>query len=231
MKTTKINIMNRLEKRMARATNRLSMGNRKLKATKNDPFKFLIWNLPAVVTCPYRTAQCESLCYARKAERVYKNVLPFRHRNLELANSDGFVDHMVNNIRWHAQKPSFMGKRIYFRIHESGDYYTKQYLLKWLEVANRIAEYSDIDIVFLSYTKSIRFFEGVELPSNFVVRYSVWDDTKLSEIAVNKKLGFSTFTAETKENIKATKKFTCGGDCNTCKTCYSAKVNVACEIH
>ena len=44
----------------------LSEGNAKLKPT--GAVKYLIWNIPAIKTCPYATEHCKKACYAIKAE-------------------------------------------------------------------------------------------------------------------------------------------------------------------
>ena len=71
-------------------------GNKKLINT--DTVRFMIWNIPAVVTCPFATEHCKHFCYARKAERVYPQVLPAREKNLEESKSEDFVANMIYTI-------------------------------------------------------------------------------------------------------------------------------------
>lgn len=152
----------------------LSNGNKKLKNT--DKVRFIIWNLPAVITCPFRTPHCEGKCYARKAEKFYKDALPRRMKNFELSLKEDFVISMIEKIERRLKSKTYRDTLTVFRIHESGDFYNKVYAMKWLE----IARYFDgkYNIVFMAYTKSLPFFEGEKLPSNFVLRSSIWDDTK-----------------------------------------------------
>ena len=74
---------------------RLSEGNAKLKPTKN--IKFLIWNLPAIATCPFAN-DCKKFCYARKAEKVYPSVLPARQDNYNRTLENDFIKNMIFTI-------------------------------------------------------------------------------------------------------------------------------------
>ena len=53
------------------------------------------------------------------------------------------------------------------RVHVGGDYFSKEYLLAWIEVAKR-----NPDKLFYSYSKSLNFFGDVELPENLVLTAS-----------------------------------------------------------
>ena len=70
----------------------LSTGNEKLISDENT--RFLIWSIPAIKTCPFRTKHCEKDCYAVKAETAYPDVLPAREYNYLLSQTDLFVPFM-----------------------------------------------------------------------------------------------------------------------------------------
>lgn len=107
-------------------TYNISFGNRKL--VSNSETLFFIWNIPAIMTCPYRTPLCEINCYATKAERLYRAVLPSRMENLEASKGETFVADMILII---SKKLSTMKqKNLVIRIHESGDFYNKVYAEK-----------------------------------------------------------------------------------------------------
>lgn len=95
----------------------LSNGNRKVKAT--------IFNLPAIKTCK-KCLDCHKYCYARKAEKLYKEVLPCRERNFEATKQEGFVVNMVVAL---SRKRSNI-----VRIHESGDFYSEKYIRDWFTI-------------------------------------------------------------------------------------------------
>ena len=64
-------------------------------------------------------------------------------------------------------------KCTHVRIHDSGDFYSIKYLLKWLQIAK-----DNSKVIFYAYTKSISFFKvslkkmGIKLPNNFKVIFS-----------------------------------------------------------
>jgi len=68
-------------------------------------------------------------CYARKSEVLFPNTLKFRNRNLDLANSDQFVETIDNEIK-------FSGVSI-CRPHCSGDFFSQKYVDDWTEVMKR----------------------------------------------------------------------------------------------
>lgn len=207
----------------------VSDGNEKLKETKH--VKFMIWNIPAKLTCPYATEMCRHSCYAVKAENLYPDCLPCRERNFRFSQTDEFVDYMIAYI---SVKLNHLkaGKRFFFRIHESGDFYNKAYTKKWLSIMRYFED--DSRVVFMAYTKSIRFFVGEVLPKNFCLRFSVWEDTKAEEIAIAEKMGLPIYTAMTEEQLKAHPEyFACKcASCGDCGACYHNGVKmIACKIH
>ena len=204
-------------------------GNKKLKSTK--AVKFLIFNLPAIITCPFRTALCEKFCYARKAEKQYKKCLPFRMRNYNRTMGNDFIESVVYTLSIHAQRPSYQSaKKIIVRIHESGDFYDMGYFEKWVEIAKRMYAICP-DMIFTAYTKS-PFCIGYPLPDNFVVRYSIWSDTKAEYIDEVEKHNTPIYTAvEHFTNETENERCRCES-CGTCLKCYSNKFNkLLCEIH
>ena len=53
------------------------------------------------------------------------------------------------------------------RVHVGGDYFSKEYLQAWIEVAKR-----NPDKVFYSYSKSLHLFKQFALPENLVLTAS-----------------------------------------------------------
>ena len=211
----------------------VSTGNEKLKS--NAKVLFLIWNLPAQITCPYRTDHCTVCCYAKKAEAMYPDVLPCREKNLKLSMSDSFVTDMINliSIKLNHLKN---GRVIRFRIHESGDFYNRAYVQKWLKIIHYFA--NDNRILFMAYTKSVYFFRNVNLTEykNFVLRFSLWDDTDMAEEVTACAMGLPTYTALSKEDlakeIPNTYAYCDCKDCGTCLKCYNANIKrIICLIH
>ena len=206
----------------------ISEGNKKLK--RNDNSYFLIWSLPSVVTCPYATSLCKKSCYAKKAERQYKQVLPCRERNLQESRKSSFVADMVQSITYYTNLPKNKDKQCFFRIHESGDFYNLPYLIKWMQIAEQLP-----DVTFTAYTKSVSFVNAVRshIPKNLVIRYSIWDDTREKDVQLAQKLNLPIFTAKDKGELESLKEYSiCPNDCSRCKKCYSNKYKrIAIAIH
>ena len=206
-------------------------GNLKLK--NNDTTRFMIWNLPAVSTCPFATEHCKSACYACKSERMYPNVREARTRNYYTSRSTDFVRSMIFTIRTELETKKFAGKKVIFRIHESGDFYNVEYLRKWVNIASAFEK--DDRIVFLAYTKSIFYLPMVgynteRFPNNFIIRSSVWDDTCEKALIANDAWNLPIYTALTaKEMDEAEKRGdvfdTCRcEDCATCGKCWDKSI-------
>lgn len=211
-------------------------GNRKLRNT--DSVRFLIWNLPAVRTCPFRTLMCEKSCYARKAERLYPQVLPARETNYQMSLRDDFAEHMIDTIEYHLASKAFAGKKVIFRIHESGDFYNREYAQKWIDIARYFE--NDMRITFLAYTKSLKYmiecgYGKAKFPKNLIIRASLWDDTKQCERDIIAAYDMPIYTALTKREFVAMgdKYARCDcADCANCGKCWDANnKRIACEIH
>lgn len=210
----------------------LSDGNKKL--TPDEKISFLIWNIPAVITCPFATELCKKFCYAKKSEIAYPDVLPARTRNFEISKSNDFVLRMIYTICVEIDRPKNKHKKIVFRIHESGDFYNQEYVNKWLQIINYFK--NDNRIVFVAYTKSVKYFDGVEIPKNFKLLASVWDDTKPENIEIIRRNHYKIYTAFCADDMKTAlqsgfTKCRCE-DCATCGKCWGrSQKNIACEIH
>lgn len=200
----------------------VSNGNKKLK--NNEKLQFLIWNIPAITTCPFATKECIKNCYAKKAEKQYLGCRSSREKNLQFSKSENFIHYMNEYIK---EKEKRSKKEILFRIHESGDFYSKNYVEKWIKIAKL-----NPNVTFLAYTKSIEYFKDLKLPDNFVLRFSVWKDTPLECLEIAKDMNLPIYMAlEKHEDFSEYFKCRCR-DCGTCKACYTNKVKrIACEIH
>lgn len=208
----------------------VSDGNKKLVPTKL--VKYIIWNLPAILTCPFATDLCKKACYAIKAERCYPSAKASRISHFHDAMKADFVERMIFTIEANLSRPSYQtARRVVVRIHESGDFFAKFYADAWRTIAEHFA--GNDKVVFMAYTKSVRFFDGETIPENMVVRYSVWDDTDPGEIAIAERNGLPTYSAvDSFEKAGTKEKNKCHCDnCSTCNKCWSALSEILCEIH
>ena len=216
----------------------LTLSENNLKLVPNKDTKFLIWNLPSKITCPFATEMCKRFCYAVKAENNYPDVLPSRLKHLAQSKEADFVERMIFTIEAHLTRPSYKNaKKIIVRIHESGDFYNQVYANKWIEIAEHFK--TDKRIVFMAYTKSLVFFCNSiysdirkPIPKNMIIRFSIWDDTQFGLIALNNYWGFPTYSAVDKftKKIKSQNRCLCR-DCAKCGKCWSNTKRIICEIH
>ena len=200
----------------------LSSGNKKL-VPSNDT-NFIIFNIPSRVTCPYATELCKKYYYAVKAEKVYPEVLPSRQRNFEASKSVDFVREMSERIN--RKLKNQRKEKLVVRIHESGDFYNKEYAMKWLQIARNCPS-----ATFMAYTKSFKYFDGVKLPKNFMLRASIWADTSEEQKEIVKRNKWTTYSA-VESFTENDKFFQCRcADCATCGKCWSKEKHICCEIH
>lgn len=206
---------------------KLHISRRNKKLVPNKLTAFIIWNLPAIITCPFATALCKKSCYAVKAEKAYPSVMPARTDNFYMSLRDDFVDLMTAEIIRIAK--GCRKANIIVRIHESGDFYNKAYAEKWLQIMENCK--GDSRIKFIAYTKSFRYFDGVKLPKNFALRASVWADTTAESLQTIARNGWPIYTAV--EKFQPGDSFTrcrCK-DCAACAMCWKKYRDIRCEIH
>lgn len=139
--------------------------NSKLKKTSKElGVKVMNFGLPAYksqsgkLICPMADS-CIKFCYARKGAYIWSNVKPAFEKRYELSKTDQFVDAMCDEIK--KKKPD------YVRVHDSGDYYSRAYLKKWIEIAIRNPQ-----VKFYSYTNMVQLFKETDLPNNYDVIFS-----------------------------------------------------------
>ena len=217
-----------------------SDSNKKLVPTKGEDIVrdyensvgFLIWNLPCRVTCPYATEACKQFCYADKAELAYPDCKPSRIRNFEESREPDFVRRMVYTIL--RKRKGMRARKLVVRIHESGDFYNKQYALAWVRIAWLISMYGFTadDITFIAYTKSFPFFDGLQLPPNFRLRASL-DSTSLKYLVdMVKRNGWCIYRVVDKFTDPENENNCRCSDCATCGKCWDLEIRVIeCEVH
>lgn len=155
-----------------------------------------IFNLPALETC-LPSDWCREHCYALQGRFAWSNVKAAHQWRLEQSRKIDFVRRMEAEIR----KSYFR----YIRIHISGDFYDKSYVLKWAMIARKFSHK-----IFRTNTKQTTLLRYMlqEFPKNVVVREST-DLTRLSmgvypQAAIIGTPGSEDF-------------FTCVDDCEKCK--------------
>ena len=139
--------------------------NSKLKKTSKElGLRVFNFGIPAYksasgkLTCPMADS-CVKFCYAKKGAYIWSNVKPAFEKRYQLSKTDKFVEAMNAEIR--KKKPD------YVRVHDSGDYYSRAYLKKWIDIAN-----SNPNVRFYSYTNMVDMMLKASLPSNYDIIFS-----------------------------------------------------------
>lgn len=137
----------------------LSQPNMKLSKSNATIYSF---GLPAKATCPNADA-CIKGCYCGRGGYIYKQAREKRERNYCLSLSDEFVRVMSAEIQY----LDCIYKNLMIRIHDSGDFYSAEYMDKWIAIAE-----ANPTIKFYGYTKMIIWYHAREmmgLPANFAL--------------------------------------------------------------
>lgn len=107
------------------------------------------FNLVPIETCP-GAGSCAKYCYADTGSylRFHGTTMPPRVSNWLASQKDDFVPKMVDMI---AKAKAVKGKKAIkaIRVHDSGDFYSPQYIDKWHQIAS-----AHPDMMFYAYTKS-----------------------------------------------------------------------------
>jgi len=142
-------------------------------------------------TCPNAGA-CAKVCYARNGTYLFSNVLAAHTKNLRLTLDQPILFRaMINKELSHKRfKPTFEPRQMpqgaeltddhwlqawirnggaAVRIHDSGDFYSEQYLYLWFAIAA-----DNPQVLFYAYTKEVAMLKqhGNEAPINFRWLYS-----------------------------------------------------------
>jgi hypothetical protein len=147
-----------------KAMNLLTQNTKLKKTSKELGLRVFNFGIPAYksasgkLTCPMADS-CVKFCYAKKGAYIWSNVKPAFEKRYQLSKTDKFVEAMNAEIR--KKKPD------YVRVHDSGDYYSRAYLKKWIDIAN-----SNPNVRFYSYTNMIDMILKTSLPDNYDIIFS-----------------------------------------------------------
>jgi hypothetical protein len=113
-------------------------------------------------------------------------------------------------------------RTLVFRIHASGDFYNKEYFLKWIEIIK-----NNPDTKFYAYTRN-HTLDLSDLPTNFIVYYSMDHTTEvISDTAVR----FAKILNVDKNTVTHLETYKEGvicksDDCAQCGHCFTEATNV-----
>jgi hypothetical protein len=196
--------------------------------TKASKMPGLGFSLPALESCPTGArlalipgSVC-SRCYALRGNFTFRNVKFSHRRNLRLVQAaieggpetrEAWVSAMVDLIRR-------TSKVDVFRIHVSGDFFSVEYFLLWVEIARRLPE-----MRFWAPTRESQIdrLGAMVAPANLLIRYSgpmIGEKTRSQGPAsmVLRK------GQEPPEGVNKCPAYTQGGACLDCRNCWDRDV-------
>ena len=144
--------------------NLLTQNSKLKKTSKALGLRVFNFGIPAYksasgkLTCPMAD-ECVKFCYAKKGAYIWSNVQPAFENRYKLSKTNYFIGAMNDEIK--RKKPD------YVRVHDSGDYYSKAYLQKWIKIAIH-----NPDVKFYSYTNMVDMILNTSLPSNYDIIFS-----------------------------------------------------------
>ena len=138
----------------------------------------VVFSIPAFrssdgfVVCPL-AGKCaeDGACYAMRGSYSWPTVKAAQEWRLSLARSEDFEALAYEELKALRKQADREGLKLYVRVHDSGDFFNREYLKAWVSLA-----YSMPDLTFYSYTKSLSWVrelrEAGAIPENFVVTFS-----------------------------------------------------------
>ena len=184
----------------------ISAGNTKMGAIPS-------FSLPSGASCSpsaCKTCYCEG-CYARKLERLRPSVRNAYAENFSLAQRN--LPSLESYLAWYFDAPN--APRM-FRIHVSGDFFSREYLDMWLRVIR-----SHPGTRFLAFTKRYDLFAAIErevLPENFRLVLSAWPGVEMPSAL----LGYYpvAYMQDGRETRVPADAMPCSGNCSACAKCW-----------
>ena len=170
--------------------NLLTQNSKLKKTSKALNLRVFNFGIPAYksasgkLTCPMAD-ECVKFCYAKKGAYVWSNVQPAFEKRYQLSKTLEFIDAMNSEIK--KKRPD------YVRVHDSGDYYSRSYLAKWITIAK-----SNPEVRFYSYTNMVDMMHKAELPNNYDIIFS---DSGKQKHLIDKSVDRHTQIFDTKDNL------------------------------
>ena len=173
--------------------NLLTQNSKLKKTSKALGLRVFNFGIPAYksasgkLTCPMAD-ECVKFCYAKKGAYIWSNVQPAFENRYQLSKTNYFIGAMNKEIK--RKKPD------YVRVHDSGDYYSKAYLQKWIKIAIH-----NPDVKFYSYTNMVDMILNTSLPDNYDIIFS--DSGKQKELIDERKHRHTKIFTSTSDMLSA----------------------------
>ncbi len=168
------------------------------------------------------TAWCNANCYAMKGLHLFPSVKKANQWRLSLSLQADFVESAIAELK--------RTNKQFVRIHSSGDFYSEEYVNKWITICTRCPEKQ-----FLAYTKSRHLIASLKklarLPN--VVLYESLDSSRpkaLTPHLLRASIEEDFTEKAAKKRIRET--ISCPGECEPCgHKCWDGDKHVVFHKH
>ena len=146
--------------------------NSKMTKTMKMHAGYRIFNvsMPAGITCPM-AGECGRICYAKYGRMVMPNQLAGYRENLTMYEQGVFFTQLEAELTRQERLAAKMGQTVLIRIHDTGDFFSREYLEDWLTFMR-----AHPHVWFYAYTKSVSFVKDAAIsglvPENFTYVFS-----------------------------------------------------------
>ena len=146
--------------------------NSKMTKTMKLHAGYRIFNvsMPAGITCPMAGA-CAKVCYAKYGRMAMPRQMAGYRENLDMYNAGTFFPQLEQELTRQERLAAKMGQTIMVRVHDTGDFFSREYLEDWLTFMR-----AHPTVWFYAYTKSVSFVKDAEIseliPENFTYVFS-----------------------------------------------------------
>jgi len=169
------------------------------------------FSLPAITTCPGKTLFCDQFCFGLQGRYKMDNVKRANDRRLDATLRPDFVDTIVKEIR-KTRAPAF-------RLHVVGDFYSVEYIEKWIEIAIQLTT-----VIIFGSTRSWHCEELRETLKKFRDLQNVYlkASIDLTDTQVMPNCGWRTWSVEG-QGVPCPHDYGLVKNCLACQRCWTVK--------
>lgn len=142
--------------------------NDKMRATaagrRERYYNFSILATPC--TCP-NSGACRHGCMADNGRMALDTARRAYAENLAMVRDGTIWDRIRGELNAMVRRADKAGDEVRIRIHDSGDFFSAEYLENWLEIVREFPT-----VRFYAYTKMVSMISAIELPDNMRVVFS-----------------------------------------------------------
>jgi len=179
-----------------------------------------IFNLPPKITCT-PSKWClygkngKPACYALRNNFNLPSVVKSMKERYEVSLRDDFIERVVEEV--------FNNKAKYVRLHSAGDFYSEDYVIKWIRIAESAPKTK-----FRSTTRRrdlTSIIQELDSLPNVIIRESLDNERPTPEMGLK-------FAALSHLDIVKSGTYKCMNSCEKCKHhCWNYKVDVCFDEH